>query len=438
MCIGGKSILTKKYLVYGYAASTKAVTKFFDLHLVNYLIYLDQNDTSLPFVAILKGVDYIIKSPGIKFNTPLLQLASAYQIKVISDLELLYLIYPSYEYIIVTGTNGKTTTSYLTYQMLKHLPMFKKGLGGNIGIPLFSLLEEKRSMRGFVIEASSFMLHNTFSLKAKVYVLTNLVPHHLDYHINANEYFNDKIKNIYNLDEDDYLIYNLDDKIVEKEVANVSKPFKMSFSLTKKSADCYIENESIYYQNHKIVDLSTLKRKDIGVLYDMMASIMVAKIYHIPLNVIVNELITFTGLEFRNQIIYNTPNLVIINDSKSTSPIASYYACQFCNQHYADYRRILVLGGQVVDLNYDKLNEAIKEFAEIVIFGEFNDQLNKLIIHPNIKLFLTLEEVVNDFIVSEKTLILFSPSCPSYDQYVSYIERGNNFNKLVKEKFVLE
>lgn len=194
MYIRGESILNKRYLLYGYGITNQAVKKFFDLHHIAYIIYLDDEKDGLPFEKIFWQIDYVIKCPGIKFDTPFLKRCYELNIKVISDLELLYLLYKEYEYIIITGSNGKTTTSYLTYQMLDSSNLFQHGLGGNIGVPLFSLLLDQRVHRGIVIEASSFMLHNTYECKPKIYVLTNLIPHHLDYHKNVEDYYFVKLK----------------------------------------------------------------------------------------------------------------------------------------------------------------------------------------------------------------------------------------------------
>ena|GEM_PF-696912 len=433
--IRGESILNKRYLLYGYGITNKAVKKFFDLHNVKYLIYLDDENDPLPFEKIFNQIDYVIKSPGIKFDTLFLKKCYELKIKVISDLELLYLLYKEYEYIIITGSNGKTTTSHLTYQMLNHLSLFKNGLGGNIGIPLFSLLLDKRVHRGMVIEASSFMLHNTYKLKPKIYVLTNLIPHHLDYHKNVDYYYFDKTKIIDNLDEKDYLIYNYDDKMVSSLVRKFQVPFKISFSYNNEFASCYIKNRYIYYQGEKIVALKEINKPQLPIVYDMMVAIIIAKIYHIPHKHIQHVLKNFKGLDFRFQTVYEDDKLVIINDSKATSPEASFYALRSVAENYQSFYKTLILGGRMIDDNYKHLNDEINNMDEVYLYGTSRFMLLNKIHHNKIFYFATIEEVIEQITIKSKHLILFSPSCVSYDQFTSYIQRGKRFNELIS-KFI--
>ena len=176
--------------------SNKEVEKFFKQNNVNYIKYIDGD---LFETKILKNIDFIIKSSGIKFDTNFLKIAESLKIKVISDLELFYLLFPNKEMILVTGTNGKTTTSILISSLLNDANIYKSGVYGNIGIPLFSLNDELVE----VVEASSFKLHNSYKLKPHIYIVTSLVSHHLDYHQNEENYYYDKLKIINNLNEFD-------------------------------------------------------------------------------------------------------------------------------------------------------------------------------------------------------------------------------------------
>lgn len=431
MYIRGESILNKRYLLYGYGITNQAVKKFFDLHHIAYIIYLDDEKDGLPFEKIFWQIDYVIKCPGIKFDTPFLKRCYELNIKVISDLELLYLLYKEYEYIIITGSNGKTTTSYLTYQMLDSSNLFQHGLGGNIGVPLFSLLLDQRVHRGIVIEASSFMLHNTYECKPKIYVLTNLIPHHLDYHKNVEDYYFDKTKIIGNLDKSDYLIYNYDDEIVSSYVSKFHVPFKISFSYHHHLATCYIKEQSIYYQGNQILTLEEINNPQIPVIYDMMVAIIIAKIYHIPHQQIQKVLQDFKGLDYRFQTIYEDSHLVIINDSKATSPEASFYALKSIHENYPSFYKTVILGGKMVDDNYDHINDQINQIDEVYLYGSSRFILLNKIHHNKVFYFDTLEEVVDQIAIQPNHLILFSPSCVSYDQFSSYIQRGKKFNELI-------
>lgn len=430
--IGGNGILSKYYLLYGMGKTNLAIKEFFDKNSVKYRVYVD-NDKDYEDITI-KDVDYIVKSPGIEFNTPLLEAATLSNIPIISDLELFYFLNSSNEFVIITGTNGKTTTSHLSYQMLEFLSYFKGGLGGNIGIPLFSLLKEKRSKRGFVIEASSFTLHNTYTLKPNVYVITNLVPHHLDYHDSKENYFSDKTKLIDNMDTFDYLIYNKDDQQIEKLVLDKHNNIKISFSLFDKNADIYYDDSAIIYKKEKFIEAKDLKIKEQTVIIDMMIAILIAKIYHIPNKHIKEVLKQFEGLPYRFEKIYDKDELVIYNDSKSTSPAALFVAINSIIENYPSFSKFLIMGGRMVDEDYREINNLINSINEIYLYGESRHELAKKLNHQNLKLFESLDEVIEDITLLKRQVILFSPSCVSYDQFESFEKRGKKFNILIENK----
>ncbi len=430
----GDSILTIRYLLYGYGITNKAIRKFFDTNHIDYLIYVDKKEDKAPPNALFHHFDCVVKCPGIHFDTPFLKKCEELHILVISDLELLYNFYPKNDYVLVTGSNGKTTTSYLIYEMLKKNSFFKDGLGGNIGKALFSLCDRNRHSRGIVIEASSFMLHHTYTFKPKVYVLTNLVSHHLDYHHDTESYFYDKTKLIANLQASDYLIYNLDDENITTLITKYHKPICFNYSLNNQKATCSIRNQMIYYLDKPFLKLDALQQTTPTILYDMMAAILVAKIYHIPTEDILTTLKMFCGLPFRFQVIFNNQKLVIINDSKATSPKATYYALKNINTEFQDYYKTVILGGRMVDENYEEINAELNLIDEVYLFGESRFDLQKRILHRKIFYYQYLEEVIEYLKLREKHIILFSPSCVSYDQFTSYIKRGEKFNHLINQK----
>ena len=404
--------------------SNKEVEKFFKQNNVNYIKYIDGD---LFETKILKNIDFIIKSSGIKFDTNFLKIAESLKIKVISDLELFYLLFPNKEMILVTGTNGKTTTSILISSLLNDANIYKSGVYGNIGIPLFLLNDELVE----VVEASSFMLHNSYKLKPHIYIVTSLVSHHLDYHQNEENYYYDKLKIINNLNEFDYLIYNKDYEIINEYLNNL-KCNVITYSLSDKTADVYLKDNNIIFNNQPTINLSNNIRKEDHVLENMLATFIVGKIYNINNELIENSLINFKGVEHRFEFIVNNNNNVIINDSKSTSPMALSKAIDNIKK-YENFFKIIILGGMIVDKNYDEVNEKIKLADEIYIFGKDNYKFVKYIKHNNIFVFDTLDEII--FYIKNKKrnklLILFSPSCPSYDLYKNFEERGEHFKKLI-------
>ncbi len=415
--LGGENILNKEYLLYGLGISNKKIKEYFDQNNVKYQVFVDGKDhiSKINF----KNLNYIIKSSGIKFDTQLIKHGIANNIKIISDLEFYYLLNKDKNFILVTGTNGKTSTVSILGDILDITPC------GNVGNPIFN--NEYKDL--ILIEASSFMLHNSYTVKPYIYIITSLESHHLDYHKNSCDYFYDKLKLINNMTEEDYLIYNYDIiNVLPGKIRSNAKTFTYSFNNNK--ADLYIKDDLIIFNDFKI-DINLLKRNEYHNIENMMAAIIASKILNIDNEIIKNSLINFTGIEFRMEKIVNTNNLVIINDSKSTSPAALNVAIESIKDNYHNFYKILIIGGKLVDIEYKKTNSNIDVFNEIKIFGKSKNLLYNLINHNNIKVYDTLDEVVDSINIVDHTLILFSPSQPSYDLYDNYIQRGNHFNSLI-------
>lgn len=423
------------YLLYGRGKTINSIKKYFDFNNLKYVQYFDIGYNNNVPIEVLNNIDCIVKSPGIKPDVELLNIARSLNIKIISDLELCWILYPNNEYVIITGTNGKTTTTTLISEMLEINPFFKDGPAGNIGIPIFDKLVDNRNRRGMIIEASSFMLHNTYSLIPNVYVITNLLSHHLDFHKIESDYFNDKVKLIINMKDSDYLVYNRDDENIISYINNInSKTIAYSVSLYNKEADCYIKDNFIYFRNNKFISLDNLYKKDEGTLYDMMLAILVAKVYHIKNDHIKKVITNFKGVEYRLEMVYNKNDLIIFNDSKSTSPHATYPGIKYLNEKYSNYFKTIIIGGKMIDNNYDIINEEIAKFDLIYVYGSSKYDVCQLINGKLIKVYDYLEEVINDLDIVSRQIVLFSPTCVSYDQYCNFEDRGKKFNKLIKNK----
>lgn len=406
--------------------ANKKVKEYF---IDNNIIFIEYIDGDFYTDDIFNNIDYIVKSSGIKFDTPFLIDACKKDIKIISDLELYYLYNKEKELIVVTGTNGKTTTTTLISNLLNDGNIINSGVYGNIGTPLFS----KKDDNIVIIEASSFMLHNSYEIKPHIYVITSLVSHHLDYHKKEEDYFYDKTKIINNLKETDYLIFNSDYHIINKMVNN-NRCKIIKYSFFDENADVYIKENNIFYKNKKIFDIQNFRRKELHNLENMLAAFIVGTIYNIDCDIIKESFIKFNGLEHRFEIIIETSDLVIINDSKSTSPASLEKAIDnICINKYEKYSKILILGGNIVDKDYNNVNLKLNLFDYIFVFGKSQFEYCKLLKYNKIYLFDTLDEVIlyikNK--INKKLLILFSPSSPSYDLYSNYEKRGNHFKELI-------
>lgn len=437
--VGGEIILEKKYILYGYGKSNRAVKSYLESHQEPYWIYYDQHEQdSFLSNILLKHAKAIIKSPGIPFDRMLLQMAQAQAIPIWSDLELYYHLYPQHEYVIVTGSLGKTTVSTWISQMLSGIPQFQDHLVGNIGHPIFQVQSDRPI--GLVVEASSFMLHNTVNVAPHVFVLTNLFAHHLDYHQTLDGYAQDKLKLIENMQEKDVYIYPLDDEII-KHYRQVYYPKSLSirqltFSLTNSNADCYLANDAIYFHQTKIIDVALLAKQELHNIKNAMVAILVGQVYGVEKEWMTHVLSSFQGVHYRFETIYQNNDLIIINDAKSTTPEATRFAIETINKQYYGYHKIVILGGKMPPEDYENVNQVIPCCDWIYLYGKDHNKLAIQLKAQRMQVHDTLEEVIASLPHQKQMVILYSPSCVSYDQYASFEERGAHFNFLIQHVFL--
>ena len=411
----------KNYLLYGMGKTNSSVKEFFLKNNISFSEYVDgigEYD--------LNNIDIIVKSPGIKFDTPLLVEANNKKIQVVSDLELFYLFYPKAKLIVITGTNGKTSTARMLSIILSK--KYKCYLGGNIGLPLFSLNSSKSFKNELVIvEASSFMLEHCKELKPFIYVITSFASHHLDYHKTIENYFHAKVKIINNLDDAGILL--------------VPSHFK-DLNLTT--------NKTIYFDERGTSNLVRIDQNKLKVNDKIINSFKTNQI--VPKHQLVNmsivcEIALFLEIseerirkgfedvsceKYRLQVIYNDLNTIIINDAKSTNQAASLAAIESLKDIEYDIHWILGGHGSTNDL-ISNTNSYVKKYY---LYGENKDELEKDLqeFHNEYSKYNFLEEVIESIKNDDsKKVILYSPAAQSYDQYDNFEQRGEHFNSLVNK-----
>lgn len=333
----------------------------------------------------------------------------------------------------ITGSNGKTTVTTLINKIVN--TKYHYLVGGNIGITLFDLIDQPKE--GTIIECSSFMLDATKKFKPHIFVILNIDHHHLDYHGNFTNYFNAKTKCLKKMTSEDIVIYPYDDDFIT-ECVNKSKAQKISFSKNNENADAYIKNNNLYYKKNMAFDLRKAVCQNPIIHLDFLPALIVGKIYDIDDKFITNIFKSYKTLEHRAEIIYQKENLIIVNDSKSTSPIAAFSAFEFINTHFSSFQTLWIAGGQKIGDDFNILNKIKQVKVDTFLYGENRFDLlgtldkNKF----NIQIFPSLEEIIEklNFRNNDKKIILFSPSAPSLDMFKSFEERGNTFKKLIKNK----
>lgn len=384
---------------------------------------------SHPEELITKDIDYIIKNPGIKENHKYILEAKKLGIPVLNEVEMAYRLLPKDVKIIgVTGSNGKTTTTTIIYEMLKSakLPAI---LAGNIGLPLSGFMDKIKSNDILVMEISVQQLFNLDQFKTDVSVLTNIYNSHIELTGTKEKYIELKKKIFNHHTNKDYAVLNFDNKAVIENTNDIVSQ-KQYFSSNNMVNGCYISNNSIYYYDDKIIDISDIKIKGPHNYENIMAAIVVAKIYNVNDEIIVRVLKEFSGVEHRIELVRNINGIRVYNDSKSTN----MKACQVALSSFKE-PTVLLLGGMERNGDFNELKEYISNVKFIIGYGETKEKIREFCKDNNIKCTIVdnLEEATNEAYKNSEPgdIILLSPACASWDQFKDYEERGRIFKEYI-------
>ena len=381
------------------------------------------------------NADEIIKSPGIPDTAPVIREIQKKGIPIISEIEFAGR-YTHAKMICITGSNGKTTTTLLTYHILKNAGL-NVGLAGNVGKSL-ALQVATENFDYYVIELSSFQLDNMYKFKADIAVLLNITPDHLDrYGYDMQNYINAKFRITQNQTPNDAFIYWNDDPIITKELkAHELKARLYPFSEEKE------EGVKAYTENTQIVidapnDTLTITEDDLALqgrhnLYNSMAASISAKVLDIKKEDIREGLKDFKGVEHRLEKVARVRGVEFINDSKATNVNSCWYALESMRT-----KVILILGGKDKGNDYSEIEELVKEKVNAIIcLGVDNSKLHAFFEGkvPHIEDASSMKEAVDKaFACAQKgETVLLSPCCASFDLFKSYEDRGEQFKECVR------
>lgn len=442
------SILGKKVLVLGLSKSGIAAAKFAQKHGAE--VYLtegkDITEDKLPLVQELKDlgiqVEYgghsdnfinkaelVITSPGIPPHSDIIKRIRSKHIPVISELELAYREC-DIPFIVITGTNGKTTTTALTEHILSK--KVKTKACGNIGQPPCNIADE--DLDYFVCEASSFQLEMSPSLKPYIAVWTNFTPDHIDWHQGLENYFNAKAKVFREPQTAKYCVLNAkDEKLLEfsKEVKNTVFMFAGNIG----DNCCYEENGAIKFKQNGISE-EIIKLNECPLLgehnyQNIMCSIICAKLVGLDNSTIKNAIMEFKAPEHRLEKVREFKGITFYNDSKATNPEAAIVAINsFNNVDVA-----LIAGGRDKNTDLKEFCDSIKKHIKtVILIGEATERFEKNLIEngfTNIIREKSLESAIDKGIELKPDVVLLSPACASFDMFTSYENRGEVFKKYV-------
>ena len=385
---------------------------------------------SHPDDLIDNTIDYIIKNPGIRNDHKYVLKANELNIPVINEVELAYNLLPKDVKIIsITGSNGKTTTTTLTYKILESagLPVH---LAGNIGTPLCSILDKVKSGDIIVSEISCQQLANVDKFKPNIAVLTNLSPAHIDFFGSFDKYKKVKVKLFKNQTNEDIAILNVDNKDSIEETKDI-KSQKLYISLNNKK-DVYYKDNNIYYRDELVMNRDLMFLKGNHNVQNAMDAILVSKLFNVSNDVIINVLKNFRGVEHRLEYVDEVNGVKYYNDTEATNIKCTQIALSSFHEPI-----ILFLGGLERGQNFDDLNDYIKNVKVIIGIGECRERVREFANNNNIENYI-FEHLRDGFkksleVSNKGDIVLLSPASASWDQYKECEERGAEFKKYVEE-----
>ncbi len=380
--------------------------------------------------------DEVIKSPGIPDNAPIIKRIISKNIPIISEIEFAGR-YTDAKMVCITGSNGKTTTTLLTYHILQQAGL-NVGLAGNVGKSLaYQVATEVHDV--YVIELSSFQLDNMYEFKANIAVLMNITPDHLDrYDYKMENYVAAKFRILQNQTEEDSFIFWQDDPVIAAQLKNLKIEARMFPFSEQHNNDtkAYLENGEMVIDTtneHLEVPREELALKGLHNLYNSMAAGLSAAILDIKKDVIRKSLEDFEAVEHRLEYVSTINGVKYINDSKATNVNSCWYALESMQAP-----TVLILGGKDKGNDYSEIEHFVKDKVKaIVCLGVDNTKLHNFFDDKVAAITDagSMKEAVEKCsqLAMPGDIVLLSPCCASFDLFKSYEDRGKQFKECVNE-----
>lgn len=378
-----------------------------------------------------------VKSPGIPDKAPIVKKLKDLNIPVISEIEFAG-YYNTAKTICITGSNGKTTTTMLTYHILKKAGI-KVGLAGNVGQSFAKQVAEE-SFDWYVLELSSFQLDGMFEFKADIAMLLNISPDHLDrYDYNMQNYVDSKFRIIQNMTEQDWFIYNADDVIIAQEMAKRTTTAQLApFSLNSE-----MEQGGFLTDNKQQITITTNKNTFIMSIHELalkgkhntqnsLASGIASRLLEIRKETVRESLSDFVNVEHRLEFVAKVHGIEFINDSKATNVNSTWFALESMENP-----TVWIVGGVDKGNDYSELTELVRERVKAIIcLGVDNSKIIEAftgVVDTIVEAGSAMEAVAYGYRLAKKDeTVLLSPACASFDLFENYEERGNLFKEAVR------
>lgn len=398
--------------------------------------FLNENNVEIvgqDMAVFERDFDFVVKNPGVPYRSPMMQKLQERNIPVITEIELAYQVAKPQHYIAITGTNGKTTTSTLTYEILRRAFPGKAHLCGNIGIPLCEIVMENGLMEEgghyIALEISNFQLVNIDKFRPEVATIINLTPDHIDFMGSLDNYYKSKTEVYRNMAGNDVFLLNADDPVVKEYTDRYPvKCAKESFSTDSQSADCIAKDGYLEIKGEKIIPLNAIKIVGKHNLQNVMIAVSAAKAIGISNDVILEAVSSFKGVEHRIEFVREIDGVKYYNDSKGTNTDATITALKAFDRGV-----ILLVGGFEKGLPMDEMKKHLGCVKKIIGFGACGARLVHDLVGEDGIVVTTLDEAVAEAnkIAESGDTVLLSPTTSSFAQYTCFEERGDHFKKII-------
>ncbi|MBN2280710.1 MAG: UDP-N-acetylmuramoyl-L-alanine--D-glutamate ligase [Candidatus Marinimicrobia bacterium] len=375
--------------------------------------------------------DLVVTSPGISDASPVIRKFQKRGINIVSEIEAAYWFSRKIDIIGITGSNGKTTTTSLIYELFKNSG-YNAFCGGNIGKSFSEVVLEAETSDPansiFILELSSFQLERIVHFKPKISLFLNISDDHMDRYENQPEkYLKAKLRIAMNQGKEDWYFYNSDDKILCQTIPSNCK--SMAFGLSE-CTDIYFNDGKVYYQDMAVIHVDQLKLKGRHNLYNILAALHAAQIFHLPLEIIRKTLRDFAPVEHRLEYVATIKGVEYYNDSKATNVDSVRYALESFTKPL-----IVILGGKDKNSDFSELIPSLQAHCKLaILMGAATEKLQKIL--TGTLPLIQADSMDNAVKIATKSalkgdIVLLSPACASFDMFDNFEHRGRVFKNCV-------
>ncbi len=376
--------------------------------------------------------DLVIKNPGVPIYSPEMNKLRERNIPVITEIELSFQLMKKQHIIAITGTNGKTTTTTMTYEILKKAYGDKAHLCGNVGTPLCDIVVDYDLLNNeghyLALEISNAQLANIDKFKADISVIINLTPDHIDFMGGLDNYYKSKTEVYRNSSKDDLFLLNVDDEVIKEYTDRYPIPCQIRTFSLEKEADSYLKENYLYILGEKLLDVNKIHLVGKHNLQNTLIAATACKESGVSSEDIKEAVYNFKAVEHRIEFVREINGVKYYNDSKGTNTDATITALNSFEKGV-----ILLVGGFEKGLPMDEMRKHLSCVKEVIGFGLSGPRIANDLVGDKAIVVKDLPEAVeaaNKLAVSGD-IILLSPTTSSFDQYSSYEERGRHFKEIV-------